>query len=216
MTLNLEPITQALVLQQGLRLAIVYGSCAKGLQRPDSDLDIAVDMGQVMDRIVIDQKLESLRRCLARIRTKLPLTADTFKTDFDVQDIISLNLTREVQMAVDIGAHIVSSQQQVTPGSMGETFDHLSQLEPYFFRLGSAVEKISWIQKHTRISQGDFISLTDIAKLKNPVEPKDVVKNWLRSRSTLDFLGLWEKINIPRFKRVEFDSFKNQGGHICL
>ena len=48
MTLNLEPITQALVLQQGLRLAIVYGSCAKGLQRPDSDLDIAVDMGQVM------------------------------------------------------------------------------------------------------------------------------------------------------------------------
>ena len=48
MTLNLEPITQVLALQQGLRLAIVYGSCAKGLQRPDSDLDIAVDMGQVM------------------------------------------------------------------------------------------------------------------------------------------------------------------------
>jgi len=37
-----------LALLQGLRLAIVYGSCAKGLQRPDSDLDIAVDMGQVM------------------------------------------------------------------------------------------------------------------------------------------------------------------------
>jgi hypothetical protein len=48
MTLNLEPITQVLALLQGLRLAIVYGSCAKGLQRPDSDLDIAVDMGQVM------------------------------------------------------------------------------------------------------------------------------------------------------------------------
>ncbi len=46
MTLNLEPITQVLALQQGLRLAIVYGSCAKGLQRPDSDLDITVDMGQ--------------------------------------------------------------------------------------------------------------------------------------------------------------------------
>ena len=81
-----------------------------------------------MDRIVIDQKLESLRRCLARIRTKLPLTSETFKTDFDVQDIISLNLTRAVQMAVDIGAHIVSSQQQVTPGSMGETFEQLGRL----------------------------------------------------------------------------------------
>ena len=64
----------------------------------------------------------------------------------------------------------------------------------------------------TRIQQGDFISLTDIAKAKNPDEPKDVVKNWLRSRSTLDFLGLWEQINNPGFKGVEFDSFKNQAG----
>jgi hypothetical protein len=61
----------------------------------------------------------------------------------------------------------------------------------------------------TRIEQSDFISLTDIARVKNPDEPKDVVKNWLRSRSTLDFLGLWEKINNPDFKGVEFDSFKN-------
>ena len=64
----------------------------------------------------------------------------------------------------------------------------------------------------TRIQQGDFISLTDIAKVKNPDEPKDVVKNWLRSRSTLDFLGLWEHINNPNFKGVEFDSFKSQAG----
>jgi hypothetical protein len=63
-----------------------------------------------------------------------------------------------------------------------------------------------------RIQQGDFISLTDIAKVKNPDEPKDVVKNWLRTRSTLEFLGLWEKINNPNFKGVEFDSFKNQAG----
>jgi hypothetical protein len=68
------------------------------------------------------------------------------------------------------------------------------------------------IVSFTRIAQGDFISLTDIAKVKNPDEPKDVVKNWLRSRSTLDFLGLWGKINNPSFKGVEFDSFKNQAG----
>lgn len=68
------------------------------------------------------------------------------------------------------------------------------------------------IVSFTRIAQGDFISLTDIAKVKNPDEPKDVVKNWLRSRSTIDFLGLWEQINNPSFKGVEFDSFKNQAG----
>jgi hypothetical protein len=64
----------------------------------------------------------------------------------------------------------------------------------------------------TRIEQSSFLSLTDIARVKNPDEPKDVVKNWLRSRSTLDFLGLWEQINNPSFKGVEFDSFKNQAG----
>lgn len=41
----------------------------------------------------------------------------------------------------------------------------------------------------------DYISLTDIAKTKNPNEPKDIVKNWLRNRSTVEFLGLWERIN---------------------
>lgn len=58
----------------------------------------------------------------------------------------------------------------------------------------------------------DFISLTDMARYKNPNAPKDVVKNWLRLRSTIDFLGLWEKLNNPNFNRVEFDSFKNRAG----
>ncbi len=42
----------------------------------------------------------------------------------------------------------------------------------------------------TGINYDDYVSLTDIARLKNPKEPKDVVKNWLRLRSTLEFLGL--------------------------
>lgn len=58
----------------------------------------------------------------------------------------------------------------------------------------------------------DYISLTDIARHKNPVEPKDVVKNWMRSRTTIEFLGLWEKINNPGFKGVEFDSFMYLAG----
>ena len=62
------------------------------------------------------------------------------------------------------------------------------------------------------IDNKDFISLTDIARSKNPDEPKDVVKNWLRSKSTIEFLGLWETINNENFKGVEFDSFKKEAG----
>lgn len=64
----------------------------------------------------------------------------------------------------------------------------------------------------TRINNNDFISLTDIARSKNPDEPKDVVKNWLRNKNTIEFLGLWETINNENFKGVEFDTFKNKAG----
>ncbi len=48
----------------------------------------------------------------------------------------------------------------------------------------------------------DYISITDIAKQKNPIEPKDVVKNWMRSKNTLEYLGLWERLNNTNFKGV--------------
>lgn len=67
---------------------------------------------------------------------------------------------------------------------------------------------ISFITKRN----DDYISLTDIARYKNADEPKDIVKNWMRARSTIEFLGIWEKINNPNFKGVEFDSFKNESG----
>ena len=59
---------------------------------------------------------------------------------------------------------------------------------------------------------GDYISLTDIARNKNANEPKDVVKNWMRSKTTIEFLGLWEQINNDNFKGVEFDSFMYEAG----
>jgi hypothetical protein len=64
----------------------------------------------------------------------------------------------------------------------------------------------------TRVNDDDYISLTDIARVRNPDEPKDVVKNWLRNRSTVEYLGLWEKINNAAFKGVEFDPFAIQSG----
>ena len=62
------------------------------------------------------------------------------------------------------------------------------------------------------INKGDFISLTDIARFRNEDAPADIVKNWLRSRSTIDLLGLWEKLNNPDFKLVEFDQFRFEAG----
>ena len=61
------------------------------------------------------------------------------------------------------------------------------------------------------IGQDDYISLTDIARYRSD-EPKDVIKNWLRSKATIEFLGLWEELNNPNFKGVEFDSFRNEAG----
>jgi hypothetical protein len=58
----------------------------------------------------------------------------------------------------------------------------------------------------------DFICLTDIAKFKNPEHSDDVVRNWLRSRSTVEFLGVWERLNNPDFKPVEFDGIRIQTG----
>ena len=81
-----------------------------------------------MDRVVIHQKLESLRRCLARIRSKEPISLGVLQKDYDLQDMVSLNLTRAVQMTVGIGAHMVSVQMQAAPATMGETFDQLGRM----------------------------------------------------------------------------------------
>ena len=58
----------------------------------------------------------------------------------------------------------------------------------------------------------EFISLTDIARFKNPEEPKIVNANWMRNRSTIEFPGLWEKLRKPDFKGIEFDTFLYEAG----
>jgi hypothetical protein len=62
------------------------------------------------------------------------------------------------------------------------------------------------------INEIDYISLTDIAKKQNAEYPADIIKNWLRSKNTIEFLGVWEQLNNPNFKLVEFDQFKNEAG----
>lgn len=58
----------------------------------------------------------------------------------------------------------------------------------------------------------DYICITDIARQKNINEPKDVIKNWMRVKNTLEYLGLWELLNNPDFKGVEFDPILREAG----
>ena len=64
----------------------------------------------------------------------------------------------------------------------------------------------------TKVDGEDYICLTDIARHKNPDFPADVVRNWMRSKMTVAFLGLWEQLHNPNFKLVEFDQFRNDAG----
>lgn len=63
------------------------------------------------------------------------------------------------------------------------------------------------------VDQRDYISLTDMAKARTDAgRAADIIKNWLRARSTLEFLGTWEIMYNPNFKVVEFDHFKGEAG----
>lgn len=94
-----------------------------------------------MDREVVEQKLESLRRCLQRIQTKCPAEADALAADIDLQDIVSLNLSRAVQLSVDIGAHLIAGMDVPAPGTMGQTFDLLAQQGVLGHELASQLKK---------------------------------------------------------------------------
>lgn len=61
-------------------------------------------------------------------------------------------------------------------------------------------------------NEEDYICLTDIAKYKNAEGSDDLIRNWLRNRNTLEFLGIWEHLNNPDFNPVEFDGFRKLAG----
>lgn len=58
----------------------------------------------------------------------------------------------------------------------------------------------------------DYISLTDIAKYKDSERSDYILQNWMRNRSTIEFIGLWEQLHNPDFNSIEFDGFKNEAG----
>ncbi len=82
-----------------------------------------------MDKDVVLNKLESLRRCLQRVQDKTPASIDLLVDDCDLQDIITLNLERAIQTCVDIGLHIISDLEIPVPETMSQTFDSLRKAE---------------------------------------------------------------------------------------
>ena len=61
-----------------------------------------------------------------------------------------------------------------------------------------------------RIDDEDYISLTDLARYKNPDEPSDVIKKWLSNYDTIEFLGLWEELSNNDFNSAEFSLIKTE------
>jgi uncharacterized protein YutE (UPF0331/DUF86 family) len=78
-----------------------------------------------MDHDIIMRKLDSLARCVGRIEEKRPDTLEQLIDEIDIQDILSINLERAVQVSVDIGTHLIAGLSVPPPKSMGEVFSIL-------------------------------------------------------------------------------------------
>lgn len=66
------------------------------------------------------------------------------------------------------------------------------------------------------IDNEDYISLTDLVRYKNPTEPFDVIKKWLSSYDTIEFLGLWEELSNESFNSAEFSLIENEASKNLL
>lgn len=75
-----------------------------------------------MDQWILAEKIESLRRCIQRVEDKKPDNIHLLVQDLDLQDILVLNLTRAVQLSVDIGSHLISDTSEPPPQINGRSF----------------------------------------------------------------------------------------------
>lgn len=121
-----------------------------------------------MDRLILAAKVEGLRRCIARIEQRRTATPEDLQADLDRQDIISLNLTRAVQLCVDIAMHLLADTEEPLPATMGYAFEALTRRalisEPLSRRLRSAVgfrnivvhsyQSIDWAIVHSLTQSG--------------------------------------------------------------
>lgn len=81
-----------------------------------------------MDKLILAEKLEALRRCVQRVETRRADSVEALKTDVDCQDILALNLTRAVQLCVGAAGIVVADSEQPAPQTMGQAFDTLARM----------------------------------------------------------------------------------------
>lgn len=79
-----------------------------------------------MVELVMDRKLDSLQRCLERVRERCPASVEALQQDIDAQDVLVLNLSRAVQLCVDIALHLLSQRRLALPDTMGQAFECLA------------------------------------------------------------------------------------------
>ncbi len=79
-----------------------------------------------MDALIVARKLDSLQRCLVRVRDKCPTTIDVLAATPDLQDIVVLNLSRAIQLCVDLALHVLADSGLPPPDTMGQAFEQLA------------------------------------------------------------------------------------------
>lgn len=81
-----------------------------------------------MDRLILVEKLEALRRCMRRVEARRTKTVEALQDDPDRQDILALNLTRAVQLCVDMAGIVIADSDEPAPQTMGQAFDALMRM----------------------------------------------------------------------------------------
>ncbi len=140
-----------------------------------------------MDRDVIDSKLESLRRAVHRVATWCPSSATELLANVDAQDIVSLNLTRAIQLCVDIGTHLLTDLEAPVPETMGATFLTLADrgiLEGELAsRLRRAVGFRNLAVHHYRAIDWHTVHALAKTRLGDFSEFAVAVQNWMESHA---------------------------------
>lgn len=110
---------------------------------------------------------------------------------------------------------IIPSSGKYSKGTFAHpdiALEFASWIDPAFKSyLIKELERLKYNETYQKIDEQDYICLTDMAKQKDG-RVEIIIQNWMSNRMTIEFLGLWEKINNPNFNHIEFDVFRNKAG----
>lgn len=126
---------------------------------------------------VLHQKIESLRNCIERIESKKPFTAEDLRKNFDLQDIISINLERAVQTCVDLASHLLAENNGPTPVTMAQAFTLLADKKIISEEVSSALVKSVGL-RNLLVHEYSKIDWEIVARVAN--EHLDTFRNFAR------------------------------------